>query len=223
MKFRSIIVTCIIAVGLATQTQAASTSLEIQFLGLDLVYDGFNIYDATDLNGGNGDPNEADPLTSMDFLVDGASMGTLTTDIWADVQIPVEEIPADGGVATTSNGDDFGFDLLTSVDGWGLALQLDEFDVFYTGGEIVVSGGGLASSIFTQDLPFGLEISEIDKVTVAFSSANLGDVTDDGDFLTGFTASGTGNVKGVLVPEPASAAMVLLAAMGLVCTGRQRR
>ena len=222
MTIRSVIATCVMAIGLVTQTQAAS--LEIQFLGLDLVYDGTAIYDAKDTAGGSGVPAESDPLTKMDFLVDGISVGTLTTDIWADVRIPVTGIPIGGGAVIAMVGDTFGFDLLTSDLGWGLALGLDEFHLFYTGSKISFAGGGLASKVPTQALPFALEISEFDSVSIAFSSANMSSVTDDGEFLTGFDASGTGAVKGVLVPEPASATMLLMAGLGLVVgLGRQRQ
>jgi len=226
MKSRRIVATCVIAIGLAAQAQAAS--LEIKILGLDLAYDGSSIHDAMSVAGGLGDPALADPLTSMDFLVDGVSVGTLTTDIWADIRLAIEEIPVGGGVVSNSIGGDFGFDLLTSptasLSGIGLALDLDEFTVVYTtAGMLSISGGGIARGILVQNLPFGLELSTFDDVSFAFSSDSMSSVTDDGTFLTGFDASGSGNVKGVLVPEPASATMLLMAGLGLVGLGRRRR
>lgn len=215
----------ILTLTLGTSPELSATSLDIQFAGLDLIYDGSDIYDAENALGGRGDPKKADPLTSVTFLLDGVVAGTLVTDIWADVLISgVTEIPISGGTVTSSgSGDTFGFDIHTSADGWGLGLNLETFEIFYTGGHIAIGGGAAASSVAIQSLPFELELDELDTVTIAFSSANLSDVTDDGLFLTGFQASGTGNISGFAdqgpltppVPEPASALLLLTGAMVL--------
>ena len=207
-----------LAIGLLWTSAASvqASTLEIQFLGLDLVYDGTDIYDATSALGGSGITTLADPLESVAFIVDGTTVGTLSTDIWADILIrDVSDIPVGGGLVTSGGqGDDFGFDILTdSTTGFGLALNLDTVDVFYLGGNIAIGGGALATSVPLQDLPFGLVLDDFEDVTIAFSSANLTGITDDGTFLTGFDASGTGNVNGQLVPEPST---FIMAAMGLM-------
>ena len=68
-----------------------AASLEIQFTGVDLQYDGVSetIYDDGDpaLAGGT-DTSKADDLLSMDFLVDGSGVGSLSSDIYLDLLIP---------------------------------------------------------------------------------------------------------------------------------------
>ena len=55
---------------------------------MDLVYDGSAIYDAGSTSGGVADPADADPLTSVDFSVDGTPVGTLSSDVSLDAFIP---------------------------------------------------------------------------------------------------------------------------------------
>jgi hypothetical protein len=71
-----------------------------------------------------------------------------------------------------------------------------------------------------QNLPFGLQVG--DPITASFSAQiNAGTKTAAGGFVTGFHTSGTGEVRGTNVPEPAT---LLLAALGFVgCCAAARR
>jgi hypothetical protein len=201
-------------------------NLEIQITGLNLVYDGTDIVDAGSPAGGSGNPAEADQLTTMSFLYNGQLVGGIIgSDIYADVFIQdVLDIPAGGGVVTSGgNGGAFGVDLLTK-DGdpaWGLALAIDQFQLFYSGQEITIATTGLASSVVTQNLPFGVEFFEDQPIAIVFSSANLSNVTTDAGFVTGFDAAGTGNISGNGIPEPAT--LTFLLAGSLVLTQVRRR
>ncbi len=212
--------TALLAVVILSASLARAGTLEIQFSGLNLEYDGTNIFDAGVHNtAGSGDPADGAALTSMNFYLDNVLVGVLTTDIYADLYIEnVLSIPVSGGLVSSSgNSDSFGVDLLTgnSIPAWGLALNIDSMQFFYTGSQISITVAGLASTLFAQSLPFDLEFDLSQPITIVMSSANLTNVTSAGGFLTGFHASGTGNVAGTgyLIPEPGS---LLLAGCGLV-------
>jgi len=209
-----------------TAPAANASTIEIQFTGLDLQYDGTSIYDAGTHNTvGAGDPAQADKLSSMSFYLDGSLVGSiLTTDIFADLYIAnVLNIPAGGGVVVSGgNGGTFGVDLLTKnqTPGWGLALDINTMQFFYTGSKIAISVSGLATNLAAQDLPFGLVFDPSQPITIVMSSALLTGVTTAGGFVTHFNAAGTGNVAGTAVPEPATLSMM---GVGLVAIGGYAR
>lgn len=220
----------LLAVALLSASAAQAGVLEIQFTGLNLQYDGTNIFDAGVHNiMGSGDPAEADSLTSMNFYLDGNLVGVLNSDVYADIYIAdVLNIPTTGGVVVSGgNGGNFGVDLLVvnSIPGWGLALDIDSMQFFYTGSQIAISVSGLASDLFAQVLPFDLEFDDSQPITIVMSSANLTGVTSMGGFLTGFNAAGTGNVAGTgfLIPEPGSLALAGCGLVGLAAYGWRRR
>ncbi|HUU89975.1 MAG TPA: PEP-CTERM sorting domain-containing protein [Phycisphaerae bacterium] len=223
---------CLVILGAGT---AGAGVIEIQFTGVDLVYDGTRIHDATSLAGGAGNPAEADPLTSVLFLFDGTLVGRLTDDVYLDVLIDqVEDIPAfhaGGGAPVTSggNGDAFGIDLLTWGAGYGLGLNIDQVVVHYrhttspptTPVSLAISG--LVTGVSAQNLPFNLAIDTGERVTFILASSNLSVETDivNSLFLLGFEASGTGSLTGSGIPEPAT--LALLAAGGLLARRRRHR
>jgi hypothetical protein len=218
----------LLAAAIGAAPAAHGAVLEIQFTGLNLVYDGTNIFDAGAQNTTRtGNPADADSLTSMNFFIDGSLVGTLNTGVFADVYIKdVLNIPATGGLVTSGgNGDAFGIDLLTvnSNPGWGLALNIDTMQFLYTGSQIAISVAGMASDLFLQDLPFDLEFDATQPITIVMSSANLSHFTTSGGFVTGFRAAGTGNVAGTQVPEPSSLVLAGLGVAGLGAVAWRRR
>ncbi len=225
---RRILPVALLATALLAATSVQASTLEIQISGLDLQYDGTNIFDAGVHNTtGAGNPAQSDALTLLDFYVDGNLVGSQNTNVFADIYIKdVLNIPAAGGfVVSAGNGGAFGIDLLTKnqTPGWGLALDIDTMQFFYTGSQISITIAGVATGLPAQDLPFGLAFDPNEQITIVLSSANLSSVTSGGGFLTGFNAAGTGNVAGQLVPEPSS---MVLAGLGIAAVGmvyRRRR
>ena len=225
----AVLAACLIASFAVFSLPLQASTLEIQFTGLDLDYDGNNIFDGGVHNTVNGGGAAlADSLTSMNFYLDGSLVGVLNSDVFADVYIAnVGAMPVGGGVLNSlGNGGTFGVDLLTSngAPGWGLSLNINSMQFFYTGSNIAISVSGLASSIFAQQLPFALAYDPTQPVTIVMSSANLSNLTTAGGFITNIDAAGTGNVAGTYVPEPST---FVLLGLGCVATAlhavRRRR
>jgi hypothetical protein len=82
---------------------------------------------------------------------------------------------------------------------------------------------GVATQVFAQSLPFGLQINPSDLVSIVVSSTNLDNVTSAGGFLTSFDASGTGSIRGTAVPEPSSIALAGMGAVGLALAVARKR
>ncbi|REK18341.1 MAG: PEP-CTERM sorting domain-containing protein [Planctomycetota bacterium] len=195
------------AIALAVPAAARAEMLEIQLGGVDIGYDGTNIFDA-----GAGDP---DPLNSVAFLVDGVQVGSvLTSDITLDLFIPDVLDIADTGDVVVSGAGGF-FDIgLPGAD--FLDLDLDAATITYVDLTTVqFAYAGSVAAIDGQSLPFGLEIG--DPVSISFSTQiDPGTLVTAGGFVEEFTAFGTGEVRGILVPEPASVVLGGLGGLALL-------
>ncbi|MEM9250997.1 MAG: hypothetical protein AAGB29_01490 [Planctomycetota bacterium] len=200
---RSIAATTVLIGSLAAPIASANV-IDITFQFLDLEYDGSVLETPGFFN---------DPLDAVTFRVDGVTVGTITSGVEANVNIPVV-LPAPSSIpgssmATSGAGN---FDLIFGSD--FLFLDVDEVEVTYldTGTVKFVFGAETDASIAGQSLPFGLEIGE--PVEISFSAQ-----LSSGDF-TGFVAEGTGEIVGI--PEPSSL-LLAGAAIGVIALPRRRR
>ncbi|MCP3873594.1 MAG: hypothetical protein GY699_10630 [Desulfobacteraceae bacterium] len=184
-----------------------AATLQIQFTGLDIEYDGSLI---TTIGG-------SDLLNTVTLSVDGSLSGPPlvygSDNIFANLTIPVENLPATGGVITMLNIGSFDLGLVTG----GLGLILDKVSVQYlplTYADFFFAGA--LASINGQDLPYGLVIG--DPVTLSISAQIASDsfsVNPLNNILTGFTAAGTGEISGTeVVPIPTA---IWLFSSGLIC------
>jgi len=206
---------------------AAASLIEIQFTGVDLVYNGTDLYVAAGPAGGNGNPAQADPLTTMVFLQNGFPVGTtlVSTDgLFLDVLLKnVPHIPLGGMVDSGGNGNAFGFDVLI-YNAVGLSLNVNTCSVAWFGNRLSLATSGVATGIQSPiHLPFDLSLKPGEPVSFVVSSNRLANVTTETiggtQYLTGFTAPGTGSVSGTM-PEPAT---LTLAALGATYVLARRR
>jgi hypothetical protein len=199
---------------------AAQAGIQISVTGFDFGYDGDAIFDL----GGAGFNNIEDALSSVDFFQDGVLVGSLGVDDGITINTffeGVNDIPVAGGVVSSaSTPANFNFFDLSFDDGLDFLFNdIADVQVFYSGGEIGVTGVTSNVVVFDQDLPFGLELDEDEPVVVSFSGL-ISDLTDDGTFVTGFEASGTAEIRGEVIPEPAS--LSLLAGAGALLLRRRK-
>ncbi len=244
MKPLRILITRLVLTLLAgfTATGVQAAQLQIQFTGVNLEYFVFDdtgpvkgdIFDGTLVGngfmGGDGSPANADPLSFMDFIVDGASVGTQTSDIYLDTFIQdVWNVPVAGGTVDSQGNtlSGFGFDLLTQsgcvMNCWGLGLEIDTVQVSYNGSQISIQGSGAATGVFQQALPFGLELDTSQPISFDFTGTSITNLSDNGVYLTGFNLAGTGTITGTLVPVPAAVWLFGSGLLGLVAVARRRQ
>lgn len=224
---RGVLVAAIGTAAMLVGSAAAQAALiEVQFSGVNIVYNGSSIVDAGSASGGVLDPVDADPLNTMTFLSNGTPVGTILGNISLDVLIP----DVTGLLATPGNtqtivalGTTPGYlDLLIGTSPLAtqyLTVNLTSVSVTYidASSSIQFAFAGGTGSLGATVLPFGL--SAADPVTVSFSvQIDPGSLTSAGGLITGFTASGTGEVRAI--PEPAALAPLALAGLML---GRRRR
>lgn len=223
---RGVLVAAIGTAAMLVGSGAARAALvEIQFSGVNVVYDGSVLADAGSVFGGTLDPADADPLTTMTFLSNGTPVGTISNNIAIDFRIPEVTglLSAPGNRQTiVTTGLIWGFvDLLIGPAPvtQHMALSFGSMTVTYidASSSIQFAFVGGVGSLLSADLPFGLSVAN--PVTVSFSlQIDPGSLTSSGGLITGFTASGTGEIRAI--PEPA--ALAPLAVAGLML-GRRRR
>jgi len=207
-----------ISLGLISPSLCFGDSIQIEFTGVDIAYNGFEITDA--------DPalNDPDPLSTVVFSVDNVTTGPiLTSDITHDLFVPgVAGIPTSGGSVTSASGGTLELGLGT---GNYLNLNLAPVDVNFISipGAVTFVFAGSIANVTGQNLPSGLQIGE-DVVVSISSQVAASSLTDNGaGIVTSFSSAGTGEVGGAAVPEPTSIALLLLAIAGVCClTGRQK-
>jgi len=214
-SYSTAIVLCI-ALGLVLPQLSFGSTIEIEFTGVDISYNGTDIVDDDPFS---GDP---DPLTSVVITVDDTLNGSVITDfISQNLYIPsVASIPDGGGSVQSAAGGSLYLEL---GSGNHLSLTLGQVDINYIDfyGALQFVFAATVGGVSAQDLPYGLQIGQ--ELGVSFSTqVAAGSLTTSGGSVTGFTAAGTGEVEGPAVPEPTSFVLLMLVIAG-ACSLRHRR
>ena len=217
-RFTIAFATLMLILGATPSLAVPMGTLEIQFTGMNLSYDGFTVSDAGSASGGTGDPNDADPLSTVEFKIDGVLQGSvLMSDISVDISIPDVTGLSDVNPVTvveTSGLNPGYFDLLIGTSPSAtefLKLDTGSVTIVYVNASSTLQFlyGAAVTAIDDQNLPFGLKIGQ--PVAVSFSTQiDAGSKTAESGTVTGFTSSGTGQFRGPAVPEPATCLLVAL-------------
>ena len=216
LKVSRAVACCVVLMALAVVPLTASAeTLAIQYTGLDIRYNGSTI---TTVGG-------FDSLQSVDFAVDEINVFSLNapgdSPLAVALNIPgVTGLPVAGGSVTSAAG---GTLSLALPGGDYLDLQLDEAEVVYVAlntFNLYFALGAGSANLIGQSLPV---LDFAGDIAVSFSTqVKTSTLKIDGAVVTGFDAAGTGEIKGMQIPEPASAALLLSGL--LVClAGRRRR
>ena len=205
-----------LSLGLVLPQLCFGSTIEIEFTGVDISYNGTEIVDSDPFS---ADP---DPLTSVVITMGDTLAGPVITDfISQNLYIPaVSAIPQTGGSTQSGAGGSLYLELGT---GNHLDLTLGEVDISYIDfhGTLQFVFAATVGGVSAQDLPYGLQIGQ--KLGVSFSTqVAAGSLTKSNGSVSGFTAAGTGEVEGPAVPEPTGFVLLMLVIAG-ACSLRHRR
>lgn len=223
-KFGAFMLCTVVCFGLG---QAKADTIEIFFSGIDIDYDGTDI---TNKDPNGVDPVDPDPLINVSFSQNGVSLGTLSTDVFAELLI--DDVAVVENTTVTSSGAGSFLRLLfpdesgtvstdVDTDQDYLLLEMDSAMVTYIGGTArFVFAASVADAVSTSgSFPFDLADFLEAPLTLSFSTQVSSSTSGAAGAITSFAANGTGEVRGEFdpnqqnIPEPSTIGLALLASM----------
>lgn len=210
----------ILSMFVAAAPQASADTMEIFFSGINIEYDGTDIFDA------DPDGDTTDPV-SASVSVNGSPVLPMITGARADLFIDNIALQTDTTVSPVGANSYFELSFPDGADGDSdrdfLRLDLVDLTVTYIDGaakDFVFSASVSNAFSVSDSLPLDAIALLTTPITLSFSAQTSSVAMGPGNAVASFLASGTGEIRAdfdpdtdIVVPEPGTIGLAALAGL----------